>query len=135
MSYSEKLLDYCENPRNVGSLDEDDKRVGTGLVGNPKCGDIMKLQILVNNDGIIEDAKFKTFGCGAAIASTSLATEKLIGKSLEEAIQIKNKDISDELDLPPIKVHCSVLTEEVLSMAIADYKKKQSELLSENTNI
>jgi nitrogen fixation NifU-like protein len=124
MAYSEKLLKYYEDPKNVGSLDEDDKQVGTGLVGNPKCGDIMKLQIKVSDDGVIADAKFKTFGCGAAIASTSLATEKLIGMKLEDALKLKNKDISDELELPPIKIHCSVLTEEAVSKAIADYKEK-----------
>lgn len=124
MAYSEKLLKYYEDPANVGSLDEEDKQVGTGLVGNPKCGDIMKLQIKVSEEGVIEDAKFKTFGCGAAIASTSLATEKLIGMKLEDALSLKNKDISDELELPPLKIHCSVLTEEAVSKAIADYKKK-----------
>ncbi len=127
MAYSDKLLDHYENPRNVGILDKDDSGVGTGLVGAPACGDVMKLQIQVSEDGIIEDAKFKTFGCGSAIASSSLVTEWVKGKSLDEAAEIKNTDIAQELALPPVKIHCSVLAEDAIKAAISDYKsKKQS---------
>jgi len=127
MAYSDKLLDHYENPRNVGVLDKDDGGVGTGLVGAPACGDVMKLQIQVSEDGIIEDAKFKTFGCGSAIASSSLVTEWVKWKSLDEAAEIKNTDIAQELALPPVKIHCSVLAEDAIKAAISDYKsKKQS---------
>lgn len=123
MAYSDKVLDHYENPRNVGSLDKDDSSVGTGMVGAPACGDVMKLQIKVQNDTIV-DAKFKTFGCGSAIASSSLATEWLKGKTLEEAQKIKNTDIVQELNLPPVKIHCSVLAEDAIKAALSDYKKK-----------
>lgn len=125
MSYSEKLLDHYENPRNVGSLNKDDSGVGTGLVGAPACGDVMKLQIKVGADGKIEDAKFKTFGCGSAIASSSLATEWVKGKTLEEAEQIKNTEIAQHLSLPPVKIHCSVLAEDAIKAAIKDYREKR----------
>jgi len=125
MAYSDKLLDHYENPRNVGILDKDDSGVGTGLVGAPACGDVMKLQIKVDEDGIIEDAKFKTFGCGSAIASSSLVTEWVKGKSLDEAAKIKNTDIAQELALPPVKIHCSVLAEDAIKAAISDYKSKK----------
>jgi nitrogen fixation NifU-like protein len=126
MAYSQKVLDHYNNPRNVGSLDTKDDSVGTGLVGAPECGDVMKLQIKVNEEtGIIEDAKFKTFGCGSAIASSSLATEMLKGKTIEEASSIKNTQIVQELNLPPVKIHCSVLAEDAIKAAIADFKKKQ----------
>jgi len=124
MPYSKKVLDHYENPRNVGSFEKDDLTVGTGMVGAPACGDVMKLQIKVNNDGIIEDAKFKTYGCGSAIASSSLLTEWVKGKSLTEASLIKNTDIVEELALPPVKIHCSVLAEDAITAAIDDYKKK-----------
>ena len=124
MSYSEKVLDHYENPRNVGSLDKNDPSVGTGMVGAPACGDVMKLQIKVNDEGRIEDAKFKTYGCGSAIASSSLVTELLKGKTLDEATAIRNSDIAEELALPPVKIHCSVLAEDAIKSAIADYKKK-----------
>lgn len=124
MAYSEKLLDHYENPRNVGSLDKGDPHVGTGLVGAPACGDVMKLQIKVNEQGVIEDAKFKTFGCGSAIASSSLVTEWVKGKSLDEAMTIKNTEIAQHLALPPVKIHCSVLAEDAIKAAIADYKAK-----------
>ncbi|CAA7627903.1 iron-binding protein believed to be involved in Fe-S protein formation or repair; function as a scaffold for the assembly of the transiently bound Fe/S cluster [Candidatus Terasakiella magnetica] len=124
MAYSEKVIDHYENPRNVGALDKDDGAVGTGLVGAPACGDVMKLQIKVSAEGIIEDAKFKTFGCGSAIASSSLVTEWVKGKTLDEAAAIKNTDIAHELALPPVKIHCSVLAEDAIKAAIADYKKK-----------
>lgn len=123
MAYSDKVLDHYENPRNVGSLDKTDPQVGTGMVGAPACGDVMKLQIQVDN-GIITDAKFKTYGCGSAIASSSLVTEWLKGKNLDEAQSIKNSDIAAELALPPVKIHCSVLAEDAIKSAIADYKKK-----------
>ena len=123
MVYSEKVIDHYENPRNVGSLDKDAENVGTGVVGAPECGDVMKLQIQVE-DGVITDAKFKTFGCGSAIASSSLATEWVKGKTVDEALQIKNTDIVNELSLPPVKIHCSVLAEDAIRSAIADYKKK-----------
>ena len=127
MAYSNKVIDHYENPRNVGSLPKEDPNVGTGLVGAPECGDVMKLQVKVNPDtGIIDDAKFKTFGCGSAIASSSLATEWLKGKSVDEALAIKNTDIVAELSLPPVKIHCSVLAEDAIKAAISDYKKKQS---------
>jgi nitrogen fixation NifU-like protein len=126
MSYSDKVLDHYTNPRNVGSLDKAAEDVGTGLVGAPECGDVMKLQIKVNPDtAVIEDAKFKTFGCGSAIASSSLATEWVKGKTIEEALQIKNTDIVRELALPPVKIHCSVLAEDAIRAAISDWKKKQ----------
>ena len=124
MSYSKKVLDHYENPRNVGSFEKGDLTVGTGMVGAPACGDVMKLQIKLNNDGIIEDAKFKTYGCGSAIASSSLLTEWVKGKSLTEASLIKNTDIVEELALPPVKIHCSVLAEDAITAAIEDYKKK-----------
>ena len=126
MAYSDKVIDHYENPRNVGSLPKADPNVGTGLVGAPECGDVMKLQVKVNPEtGVIDDAKFKTFGCGSAIASSSLATEWLKGKTVEQALAIKNTDIVNELSLPPVKIHCSVLAEDAIKMAIADYKKKQ----------
>ncbi len=124
MAYSKKVLDHYENPRNVGSFDKDDQSVGTGMVGAPACGDVMKLQIKVNEQGIIEDAKFKTYGCGSAIASSSLLTEWVKGKSLEEAARIKNTQIAEELALPPVKIHCSVLAEDAIKSAIADYQAK-----------
>ncbi len=127
MAYSDKVLDHYENPRNVGSLDKSDSHVGTGMVGAPACGDVMKLQIRVNDDGVIEDAKFKTYGCGSAIASSSLVTEWLKGKNLDEAMSIKNSDIAEELALPPVKIHCSVLAEDAIKAAIADLKQKQGE--------
>ena len=125
MAYSDKLIDHYEQPRNVGSLDKNDASVGTGLVGAPACGDVMKLQIKVSEDGIIEDAKFKTFGCGSAIASSSLVTEWVKGKSIDEAGSIKNTQIAEELALPPVKIHCSVLAEDAIKAAIADYKAKK----------
>lgn len=125
MAYSEKVIDHYENPRNVGSFDNDDTSVGSGMVGAPACGDVMKLQIKVNNEGIIEDARFKTYGCGSAIASSSLLTEWVKGKSLDEAEAIKNTDIADELELPPVKIHCSILAEDAIKAAIADYKSKR----------
>ena len=124
MAYSDKVLDHYENPRNVGTFDKEDTTVVTGMVGAPACGDVMKLQIKVNNDGVIEDAKFKTYGCGSAIASSSLLTEWVKGKSLTEASLIKNSDIAEELALPPVKIHCSVLAEDAITAAIEDYKKK-----------
>ena len=124
MAYSDKVLDHYENPRNVGTFDKEDTTVGTGMVGAPAGGDVMKLQIKVNNDGVIEDAKFKTYGCGSAIASSSLLTEWVKGKSLTEASLIKNSDIAEELALPPVKIHCSVLAEDAITAAIEDYKKK-----------
>lgn len=127
MAYSDKVIDHYENPRNVGSFDKDDSDVGTGMVGAPACGDVMKLQIKVNNEGVIEDAKFKTYGCGSAIASSSLITEWVKGKSLDEALAIKNSEIAEELELPPVKVHCSILAEDAIKAAIADYRKKQGE--------
>ncbi len=125
MAYSEKVIDHYENPRNVGVLDKDADDVGTGMVGAPACGDVMRLQIKVNDDGVIEDAKFKTYGCGSAIASSSLLTEWVKGKTLEEAAQIKNSDIAEELALPPVKVHCSVLAEDAIKAAIEDYQGKR----------
>ena len=126
MAYSEKVVDHYENPRNVGSFDKNDAAVGTGLVGAPACGDVMKLQIKVSADGIIEDAKFKTFGCGSAIASSSLVTEWVKGKSIDEASTIKNTDIAKHLALPPVKIHCSVLAEDAIKAAIEDYRKKRT---------
>jgi nitrogen fixation NifU-like protein len=125
MAYSDKVIDHYEHPRNVGVLDKDATNVGTGMVGAPACGDVMRLQIQVNDDGIIEDAKFKTYGCGSAIASSSLLTEWVKGKSLDEAKQIKNTDIAEELALPPVKVHCSVLAEDAIRAAISDYQSKR----------
>lgn len=127
MAYSDKVLDHYENPRNVGSLDKTAPNVGTGMVGAPACGDVMKLQIQVGEDGVIQDAKFKTYGCGSAIASSSLVTEWLKGKTLAQAQTIKNSDIATELALPPVKIHCSVLAEDAIKSAIADYKKKHEE--------
>ncbi len=126
MAYSDKVIDHYENPRNVGTLDKEDAGVGTGLVGAPACGDVMRLQIKVNDDGVIEDAKFKTFGCGSAIASSSLATEWIKGKNVDEAAELKNSQIAEELNLPPVKIHCSVLAEDAVKSAIEDYRKKQA---------
>jgi len=126
MAYSDKVLDHYENPRNVGSFNQEDTDVGTGMVGAPACGDVMKLQIKVNDDGVIEDAKFKTYGCGSAIASSSLVTEMLKGKTLEEALDIKNTHIAEELALPPVKIHCSVLAEDAIRAAITDYRSKNT---------
>ena len=126
MAYSEKVLDHYENPRNVGKFDNGDQSVGTGMVGAPACGDVMRLQIKVSDEGVIEDARFKTYGCGSAIASSSLLTEWVKGKTLSEAQQIKNQDIADELALPPVKVHCSVLAEDAIKAAIQDYERKRS---------
>jgi nitrogen fixation NifU-like protein len=125
MAYGEKVIDHYENPRNVGTLDKSDPNVGTGLVGAPACGDVMRLQLKIGDDGVIEDAKFKTFGCGSAIASSSLVTEWVKGKTIEQATQIKNSDIAAELALPPVKIHCSVLAEDAIKAAIADYRKKK----------
>ena len=124
MSYSSKVIDHYENPRNVGSLDKNDPNVGTGLVGAPACGDVMKLQLRVTDDGVIQDAKFKTFGCGSAIASSSLVTEWVKGMSVDQAMEVSNKQIAEELNLPPVKIHCSVLAEDAIKAAIADYKAK-----------
>ena len=126
MAYSDKVLDHYENPRNVGAFDKGDDAIGTGMVGAPACGDVMKLQIKVNEQGLIEDAKFKTFGCGSAIASSSLATEWVKGKTVDEALTIKNTDIVKELALPPVKIHCSVLAEDAIRAAIGDWKKKNA---------
>ena len=128
MAYSDKVIEHYENPRNVGTLDKSDDTVGTGLVGAPACGDVMRLQIKVNAQGVIEDAKFKTFGCGSAIASSSLATEWIKGKTVEEAETIKNSQIVEELNLPPVKIHCSVLAEDAIKSAIADFRKKREAL-------
>ena len=125
MAYSEKLLDHYDNPRNVGSLDKTDDNVGTGIVGAPACGDVMKLQIKVSDEGIIEDARFKTFGCGSAIASSSLVTEWVKGKTIDEAGSIKNREIASYLALPPVKIHCSVLAEDAIKAAVADYRRKK----------
>jgi nitrogen fixation protein NifU and related proteins len=127
MAYGDKVLDHYENPRNVGTLDKSDPSVGTGLVGAPACGDVMRLQVKIGDDGRIEDAKFKTFGCGSAIASSSLVTEWVKGKSVDEALTIKNTQIAQELSLPPVKIHCSVLAEDAIKAAIADWKKKRAE--------
>jgi nitrogen fixation NifU-like protein len=126
MAYSEKVIDHYENPRNVGGFDKDDPTVATGMVGAPACGDVMKLQLKIGPNGIIEDAKFKTYGCGSAIASSSLVTEWVKGKSIDEAILIKNTHIAEELALPPVKIHCSILAEDAIKAAVADYKKKHS---------
>jgi nitrogen fixation NifU-like protein len=128
MAYSEKVIDHYENPRNVGSLDANDQTVGTGLVGAPACGDVMKLQIKVNEQGVIEDAKFKTFGCGSAIASSSLVTEWIKGKTIDEASVIKNTEIAQHLSLPPVKIHCSMLAEDAIRAAVQDYKQKHSKI-------
>jgi nitrogen fixation NifU-like protein len=128
MAYSDKVLDHYENPRNVGSMDKGDPKVGTGMVGAPACGDVMRLQIQVGENGVIEDAKFKTYGCGSAIASSSLLTEWVKGKTLDEALKIKNSEIAAELALPPVKVHCSVLAEDAIKAAIRDYSEKQGRL-------
>ena len=127
MAYSDKLINHFEKPQNVGSLDKDSEQVGTGLVGAPACGDVMKLQLLINDDGVIEDAKFKTFGCGSAIASSSLVTTMVKGMHIEQAEKIKNSEIARELELPPVKIHCSVLAEDAIKAAIADFRKKQDE--------
>ena len=124
MAYSDKVVDHYENPRNVGAFDKDDSAVGTGLVGAPACGDVMKLQIKVNEQGVIEDAKFKTYGCGSAIASSSLVTEWVKGKTLDQALEIRNTAIAEELALPPVKIHCSILAEDAIKAAVADYKDK-----------
>ncbi|MFN7130676.1 MAG: Fe-S cluster assembly scaffold IscU [Myxococcales bacterium] len=126
MAYSDKVIDHYENPRNVGTLDKNDENVGTGLVGAPACGDVMRLQLKISDGGIIEDARFKTFGCGSAIASSSLVTEWVKGKTVEDAMQITNKEIAQELALPPVKIHCSVLAEDAIKAAIADFKKKKA---------
>ena len=127
MAYSEKVLDHYENPRNVGSMNKEDDMVGTGMVGAPACGDVMKLQIKVGKDGVIEDAKFKTYGCGSAIASSSLVTEWVKGKTVDQALAIKNTHIAEELALPPVKIHCSILAEDAIKAAVADYKAKHGE--------
>ena len=134
MAYSEKVIEHYENPRNVGSFDKDDPSVGTGLVGAPACGDVMKLQLKITDEGIIEDAKFKTFGCGSAIASSSLATEWVKGMSIDQAMAIKNTQIVEELNLPPVKIHCSVLAEDAIKGAIADYKAKRAQATDGNGN-
>ncbi len=134
MAYSEKVLDHYENPRNVGSFDKSDPNVGTGIVGAPECGDVMKLQLKINDAGVIEDAKFKTFGCGSAIASSSLATEMLKGKTVDEALEIRNTEIVNELSLPPVKIHCSVLAEDAIKAAIMDYKHKRESYHSETVS-
>jgi nitrogen fixation NifU-like protein len=126
MAYSDKVIDHYENPRNVGSLDKEAEDVGTGLVGAPACGDVMKLQIKVDEQGVIQDAKFKTFGCGSAIASSSLVTEWVKGKTVEEAMQIKNTDVAQELNLPPVKIHCSVLAEDAIKAAVTDWQRKRA---------
>lgn len=131
MAYSDKVLDHYEHPRNVGSFDQQDSGIGTGMVGAPACGDVMKLQIKVNEAGVIEDAKFKTYGCGSAIASSSLVTEWVKGKTLDQAMEIKNTTIAEELALPPVKIHCSILAEDAIKAAVADYKAKQGEAKSE----
>lgn len=131
MAYSHQVIDHYENPRNVGTLDKNDNSVGTGLVGAPACGDVMKLQIKVSADGIIEDAKFKTFGCGSAIASSSLVTEWVKGKSVDEANQIRNTEIAHHLALPPVKIHCSILAEDAIKAALEDYKEKQKNKIQE----
>lgn len=126
MAYSDKVIEHYENPRNVGTLDKDDPKVGTGLVGAPACGDVMRLQIKVSDEGVIEDAKFKTFGCGSAIAASSLATEWIKGRTVDEAEQIRNTEIVEELNLPPVKIHCSVLAEDAIKSAITDFRAKQA---------
>ena len=135
MAYSEKVLEHYENPRNVGSMNKDDEHVGTGMVGAPACGDVMKLQIKVNDAGVIEDAKFKTYGCGSAIASSSLVTEWVKGKTLDEALEIKNTAIAEELALPPVKIHCSILAEDAIKAAVADLKsKRETDVAACNAN-
>lgn len=134
MAYSEKVMDHYANPRNVGTLDPNDPTVGTGLVGAPECGDVMRLQIKISDEGIIQDAKFKTFGCGSAIASSSFATEMIKGMSVDDALQIKNTTIVSELNLPPVKIHCSVLAEDAIKAALEDYKKKQDKLHPQMAN-
>jgi nitrogen fixation NifU-like protein len=129
MSYSSKVMEHYENPRNVGAFDKNDEGVATGMVGAPACGDVMKLQIKVNKDGVIEDARFKTYGCGSAIASSSLVTEWVKGKTLEQALEIKNTQIAEELALPPVKIHCSVLAEDAIKAAVADYRAKHGEVV------
>jgi nitrogen fixation NifU-like protein len=133
MAYGEKVLDHYNNPRNVGSFDKTDPEVGTGIVGAPECGDVMKLQLKINEQGVIEDARFKTFGCGSAIASSSLATEWVKGKTIDEALKIKNTDIVEELALPPVKVHCSVLAEDAIKAAVADYQKKRDQVVTKQS--
>jgi len=130
MAYSDKVLEHYENPRNVGTLDKADPNVGTGLVGAPACGDVMRLQLKISDDGIIQDAKFKTFGCGSAIASSSLVTEWVKGRTVDQALEISNKDVARELSLPPVKIHCSVLAEDVIKAAVADFKKKRAERMA-----
>ncbi len=125
MAYSDKVIDHYENPRNVGSFDKDEDNIGTGVVGAPECGDVMKLQLKITNEGVIEDAKFKTFGCGSAIASSSYVTELIKGKTLDQALDIKNTHIVEELSLPPVKIHCSVLAEDAIKAAISDWKKRK----------
>ncbi len=132
MAYSDKVLDHYENPRNVGRLDDEDENVGTGMVGAPACGDVMRLQIRVNDEGVIEDAKFKTYGCGSAIASSSLLTEWVKGRTIEDAETIKNTEIAEELGLPPVKIHCSVLAEDAIKAAISDVKQKRGESVEED---
>jgi nitrogen fixation NifU-like protein len=132
MAYSEKVIDHYENPRNVGTLDKADPNVGTGLVGAPACGDVMRLQLRIGDDGIIQDAKFKTFGCGSAIASSSLVTEWVKGKTVDQATAISNKEIAKELSLPPVKIHCSVLAEDAIKAAIEDFKKKREARMASN---
>ena len=127
MAYSDKVIDHYENPRNVGSMDKEDPNVGTGLVGAPACGDVLRLQLKISDEGVIEDAKFKTFGCGSAIASSSLITEWVKGKTVDAAMTISNKDVARELALPPVKIHCSVLAEDAIKAAISDFKKKREE--------
>ena len=134
MAYSDKVIDHYENPRNVGTLDKEDPNVGTGLVGAPACGDVMRLQLKISDEGLIEDARFKTFGCGSAIASSSLVTEWVKGKTLEEAAKIRNTQIAQELSLPPVKIHCSVLAEDAIKAAITDYKQKQGTAKTETVN-
>jgi len=135
MAYSDKLMDHYENPRNVGSMNKDDELVGTGMVGAPACGDVMKLQIKVNEQGVIEDAKFKTYGCGSAIASSSLVTEWVKGKTLDEAMAIKNTQIAEELALPPVKIHCSILAEDAIKAAVSDLKsKREADVAACNAN-
>jgi nitrogen fixation NifU-like protein len=134
MAYSDKVIDHYENPRNVGSFDKSDPMVGTGMVGAPACGDVMKLQIKVNDQGIIEDAKFKTYGCGSAIASSSLVTEWLKGKTLDQAGQIKNSEIATELALPPVKIHCSILAEDAIKAAVNDYRNRHSQTENQKTS-
>ncbi len=135
MAYSEELMDHYDNPRNVGSMDKEDEAVGTGLVGAPACGDVMKLQIKVSDEGVIEDAKFKTFGCGSAIASSSLVTEWVQGKSIDEAMDLKNTEIAKHLALPPVKIHCSVLAEDAIKAAVRDYKSKHDMLSAEELEL